>query len=273
MAPERSLQDSRNLEADLELAISLATGAGELALGHFRSSALEVERKADMSLVTQADRASEAFIRNALADARPDDGVIGEEEGAEGADRPWQWLIDPIDGTHNFARGVSVWAVLLALVDPSRVPVVGVVVAPALGASWWAARGSGAYRNGDAVAVSSTEALADAFVSVTPTDAADHRGMAAFRLLVRTAWRVRGFGDFWQHCLVAEGSLDGCIDVVGVKPYDLAAVRVIVEEAGGRFSDRDGRLTHESGSAMSSNGRLHQALLGALSAGDGSDRG
>lgn len=265
MARDRSEQSGRDLGADLELALSLAAEAGELALSLFRSKALAVERKADLSLVTEADRRAEVLIRNGLGKARPDDGVIGEEHGAEGAERPWRWLVDPIDGTHNFARGVSVWAVLLALVGPAGMPVVGVVVAPALDTTWWAVRGGGAYRNGVPIEVSRTETLADAFVSVMPADETDSRGMAAFHQLMRTAWRVRGFGDFWQHCLVAEGALDGCIDVVGVKPYDLAAVRVVVEEAGGRFSDHDGRVTHESGSAMSSNGRLHEALLGLLS--------
>lgn len=251
----------RDLGADLELALGAVGAAGPVALGHFGSAALQVERKPDRSLVTQADREVEALVRSRIAGARPGDGVIGEELGEEGADRPWRWVVDPIDGTSNFARGMPIWATLLALLDPAGEPVVGVVGAPALGRTWWAVRGGGAWRDGTAMRVSAVGSMADAFVSVSLPDGGDGGMVTVLERIQRAAWRVRGLGDFWQHCLVAEGSLDACVDVVGVKTYDVAAVQVIVEEAGGTFSDHAGVRAHDRGSAMSSNGLLHAALL------------
>lgn len=242
----------------------MSAEAARVALGYFRSDALSVRRKPDRTLVTEADLAVETLVRKALAEARPYDGVIGEEEGARGEGRPWRWLLDPIDGTHNFARGVPIWAVLLALVDGEDAPVLGVVSAPALGSTWWASRGGGAYRDGTPISVSSTDRLAEAFLSVTLPEDPGSRGLAALWRLLENGWRIRGLGDFWQHCLVAEGALDGCVDSVDLHAYDLAAVRVVVEEAGGTFTDHEGRLTHDSGSAVSSNGLLHAELLDLL---------
>jgi histidinol-phosphatase len=241
------------LSPDLELALALAKAADAISLPHFRSG-LPIETKSDLTPVTEADRAVEAEIRRLLRSTQPDDAVLGEEGGAAGAGTR-RWIVDPIDGTRNYARGIPVWATLVALEVDGEVEL-GVASAPALGRRWWAARGAGAFANGTRIRVSAVAAVEEAVLSF-PLE-------SALPALARRAWHARGFGDFWAHMLVAEGAVDGAIDAPAVSEWDLAAVQVIVEEAGGRFSDAAGERRIDSGSAITSNGLLHDALLAAV---------
>jgi histidinol-phosphatase len=246
---------------DLELALSLADDADAVTLPRFRAHDLRVETKTDLTPVSEADRAAEAALRERLARERPGEPVLGEEEGGDDTSG---WIIDPIDGTRNYTRGIPVWATLIALIHEGDV-VVGVVSAPALGRRWWASRGDGAFVNGRRCWVSGVTELGDAQVSVTFSDGWDALGLTSALVDLATgARRARGFGDFWQHALVAEGALDVAIDAVGVAPYDIAAVRLLVEEAGGRFTDRQGTPTHDTGTAISTNGLLHDEVLRRL---------
>ena len=241
--------------ADLELALELADAADAITLPAFQARRFDVERKADGTEVTAVDRAAEAAIAERLAAARPDHGLFGEEFGRSGEGSPWQWIVDPIDGTSGFVRGIPVWATLIALAHAEHGEsdlVVAAVSAPALGARWWAARGAGTFVDGRRCQVSSVDRLTDAQVSVTFSAGWDELGLTpALAELAREARRVRGFGDFWQHALVAEGALDVAIDAVGVAPYDIAAVRLLVEEAGGTLTDRHGVPSHDRGTAIS----------------------
>lgn len=241
---------------DLFLALELADAADRIALAAFRSSDLVVEQKPDLTPVTEADRAVETELRRLLAEARPDDAVLGEEHGVSG-DASRRWLVDPIDGTRNFSRGIPVWATLLALEEAGDA-LLGVVSAPALGRRWWAERGEGSFADGERIHVSAVERVEDAVLAFALDGPLPE---IAFR-----AWHARGFGDFWAHVLVAEGVVDGAVDAVGVSEWDLAAVQVVVEEAGGRFSNFAGEARFDSGSAVSSNGLLHDDLLAALAA-------
>ena len=223
---------------------------------------LAVERKADGSPVTEADRAVERELRARLAAARPEDGVIGEEYGAEGGGER-RWLLDPIDGTRNFVRGIPVFATLIALEVAGRIEV-GVVSAPALGARWWAARGGGAHASGRRVRVSQVASLDQAQLAYDSVPGFAVRGLEErFLGLARRCGRTRGFGDFWSHVLVAEGCVEVAVEPE-VSPWDLAPLIVIVEEAGGRFTDLDGRARIDGGSAVASNGILHDVVLDAL---------
>lgn len=242
---------------DLELALALADAADAISLARFRTR-LEVETKPDLTPVTEADREVEVELRRLLTESRPEDAVLGEELGTAG-DASRRWIVDPIDGTKNYARGIPVWATLVGLEDAGEVRV-GVVSAPALGRRWWAERGAGAFAGHtgpEALRVSSIGRIEDAVLNFAldrePPD-------IAWR-----AWHARGLGDFWAHMLVAEGAVEGAVDAVGVNVWDLAPVQVIVEEAGGRFSDFAGERRLDSGSAVTSNGLLHDELLAALS--------
>ncbi|GDY31351.1 histidinol-phosphatase [Gandjariella thermophila] len=252
---------------DLELATQLAATADAITLARFRARDLRVDRKPDRTPVTDADVAVEDAIREVLAAERPEDTVAGEERGGV-AGEGRTWLIDPIDGTKNFLRGVPAWATLIALLVGGR-PVVGMVSAPALGRRWWAAAGQGAWTtSGDAdpwqIGVSGVSALSDAYVSTTHLGSwVEYRSREAYLALVDACWENRAFGDFWQHCLVAEGAIDLAAEPV-VNAWDVAAIQVLVEEAGGRFTDLDGVATHAGGSALSSNGTLHDAALALL---------
>jgi histidinol-phosphatase len=241
------------MSADLDLALRLAVAADAISLPLF-DTGLAVERKPDSTPVTEADRAVEAELRRLLTDARPDDAVLGEEGGSSGAGER-RWVLDPIDGTRNYTRAIPVWATLVALVEEG-VTRLGVVSAPALGRRWWAERDTGAFADGHALRVSSVARLEDAVLCVAPENEVPAR--------VRDAWHVRGFGDFWGHMLVAEGKVDGAFDGIGVNEWDLAAVQPIVEEAGGRFSDYTGAARLDGGTAVSSNGVLHDELLSAV---------
>jgi histidinol-phosphatase len=238
---------------DLELALELADAADAISLPGFRSG-LVVETKPDLTPVTEADRGVEAELRRLLAGERPGDAILGEEEGTSGGG-PRRWILDPIDGTRNYARGVPVWATLLALEDDGVVRL-GVVSAPALDRRWWAERGQGAFAGGERLAVSSVARVEDAVLSFAYEDGVPD--------LARRAWHVRGLGDFWAHMLVAEGAVDGAVDASGVREWDLASVQVIVEEAGGRFSDFSGVPRIDGPGAITSNGLLHDDLLSSV---------
>ncbi len=259
--------------ADLELALLMADRADVLTLDRFQSLDLVVETKPDLTPVTDADRATEQLLRAHLAEHRPQDGVVGEEEGGDRPDLAWQgrrWVVDPIDGTKNYVRGVPVWATLVALVDGTDI-VVGVVSAPALGRRWWAARGAGAWtcaRGQDVprpVRVSSVRALGDASLSYSDMVGWPDGG-GAFGELARRCWRTRAYGDFWSHVLVAEGAVD-----VAVEPelsvWDVAALVPVVREAGGRITGRDGGPVLLGGGAVTTNGALHDEVLKTLAPG------
>jgi histidinol-phosphatase len=239
-------------DADLSFALALADLADSLSLPRFRASDLRVETKPDLTPVTDADRTVERALRERIAAERPGDTVLGEEEGDEGGDV--RWILDPIDGTKNFSRGLPVWATLIALERDGTV-VCGVVSAPALGHRWWAARGEGAWRDGERIAVSGVASLGDAAVSCSYG-----RDLALFEPRV---WHARGVGDFWQHVLVAEGAFDAAIDA-RLKIWDYASIGVIVEEAGGRSTAPDGGATKPDVQVVSSNGLVHDDVLELL---------
>jgi histidinol-phosphatase len=209
--------------------------------------------------VTEADHAVENAVRDALAAARPGDGVVGEEFGVtgEGARR---WIIDPIDGTKSYLRGSPPWATLLALEDAGEL-VLGVVSAPMLQRRWWATRGGGAFANGDRIAVSAVSTLDDALLCHADLRSYEHYGCGAeFETLTRRVWDRRGFGDFWGHMLVAEGVADVMVEPI-LEVWDVAAIVPIVQEAGGRTTDRRGHVRADGGNAVTTNGRLHEAVL------------
>src|SRR5258706_7383363 len=240
---------------DLSFALALADLADSLSLPRFRASDLRVETKPDLTPVTDADRAVERTLRERIAAERPGETVLGEEEGDEGGEV--RWILDPIDGTKNFSRGLPVWATLIALERDGSV-VCGVVSAPPLGHRWWAARGEGAWRDGERIAVSRVASLGDAAVSCSyGTD------LARFE---PRAWHARGIGDFWQHVLVAEGALDAAVDA-RLKIWDYSAVTVIVEEAGGRSGAPDGGAARPEEQLVSSNGLVHEDVLELLRSG------
>jgi histidinol-phosphatase len=241
---------------DLVLALEFANAADAIALGRFRALDLVVETKPDRTPVTEADRAIEEAIRARLARERPADAILGEELGVSG-DARRRWIVDPIDGTRNYMRGTPVWATLIAF-EADGVVRLGVVSAPALGRRWWAERGEGAFADDAPIHVSKVARVEDAALSFALEDDVPD--------LARRCWHPRAYGDFWAHMLVAEGALDGAIDAIGVSAWDLAAVQVVVEEAGGRFSDRSGVARIDGGSAISSNGMLHDVLLDAVRA-------
>jgi histidinol-phosphatase len=229
----------------------------------FRARDLKVETKPDLTPVTEADRAVEEMIRDGLARDRPGDAVLGEEFGTTGTGRR-RWIVDPIDGTKGYARGIPVWATLIGLeVDGDLVA--GVVSAPALGSRWSAARGHGAQRDGEPVTVSKVARIEDAHLAYDSVDAFESVGLEAeFLALARRCWRVRGFGDFWAHMLVADGSIDIAVEVGGLKVWDLAAVWVVVEEAGGRCTDLRGESRIDAGDVISTNGLVHDDVVAAF---------
>ena len=247
---------------DLRLALELADAADEITMKHFRLATLEVRTKHDMTPVSEADEAVERLIRERLARERPDDGIVGEEFGTSGSAKR-RWVIDPIDATKNYVRGIPVFATLIGLEVDGRIDV-GVVSAPALGRRWSASRGSGAFVNGTAMRVSQIADFADAHIGYDSVTDFDNFGTSEkFLALIRRCGRARGFGDFWIHMLVAEGAIEIAVEPQ-VAPWDMAAVQVIVEEAGGRFSSLDGTPRHDAGSAVSTNGLRHDAVLESL---------
>lgn len=255
---------------DLRLAHVMADAADDLTLRRFRAVDLRVETKPDLTPVSDADQAAEESIRSTLRRARPRDAVIGEEFGKTGYGAR-SWVIDPIDGTKNYVRGVPVWATLIALMDEGRV-VVGLVSAPALGRRWWAARDSGAWTGrslsrATRCQVSSVSRLEDASFSYSSLGGWEEAGrLQEFLDLNRSVWRSRAYGDFWSHMMVAEGSVDVSAEPE-LSPWDIAALTVIVEEAGGTWTDLSGVPDLDGGSLVCSNGPLHGEVLKRLGGG------
>lgn len=263
-----------SLQDDLSLTQELADLADSITLRHFRSESLVVETKPDMTPVTQADREVEQAVRDQLAVMRPGDVVIGEEFGSsdgapDGSSGGRRWIIDPIDGTKGYVRGLPVWATLLAL-DQGDGPSVGIISAPALRRRWWAAQGTGAYVSDGLspgprrIGVSGVRELGDAQLSYG--DLEDWEGIGRLDSLLelaRRCWRARGLGDFWSYMLVAEGVAEIAVDPV-VSVWDMAASQVIVEEAGGRQTDLSGARRPDGGSGLATNGLLHDAALSIL---------
>jgi len=249
---------------DLRLAHVLADDADSLTMDRFRSVDLHVSTKPDATLVSDADHSVEQALRRTLGRARPRDAVLGEENGTTGWG-PRRWVIDPIDGTHSYLRGVPVWATLVALMDGDDV-IVGCVSAPALGRRWWASAGDGAWTgksllNARPCRVSDVSEVADASFSYSSLDSWEEIGrLEAVTALIRRCWRSRAYGDFWSHVLVAEGAVD-----IAAEPalalHDMAALSVVVTEAGGQFSGLDGRPGPLGRNALSTNGRLHDAAM------------
>lgn len=252
---------------DLRLSHVIADQVDAITMARFQARDLVVDSKPDTTLVTDADRAAEMAVRAQLQRTRPRDAILGEEFGSAGhAQR--QWIVDPIDGTHNFVRGVPVWATLIGLAQDDRV-VLGLVSAPALGRRWWASAGSGAW-TGRALSaarrihVSGVSRIADASLSYSSLGGWAQRGqLRAFLGLAEGCWRTRAYGDFWSYMLVAEGAVDiACEPELEV--YDMAALVPIVEEAGGAFTSLEGVAGPWGGNAVATNRRLHTAVLHQL---------
>ncbi|MFC4336688.1 histidinol-phosphatase [Salininema proteolyticum] len=254
---------------DLRLALSLADASDRISMERFRSNDLKIDNKPDMTHVTEADLAVERSIRDTLAEERPEDAVHGEEyadaEGTSGR----RWVLDPIDGTADYVRGNPVWGTLIALFDENDRPVVGVASAPALGKRWWAVKGGGAFAGPteghkgevERLHVSDVSSVSDAFVSISALSTWKRYGKVdAVVELLDDAWRERAYGDFYHYCLLAEGALDVAAECV-VSLWDLAPLAVIVEEAGGRFTDLKGNPGPAGGTALATNGNLHDELL------------
>ena len=251
------------MNPDLELALELADMADVMTMARFRDLDLVVTTKPDLTPVTEADRTVEQALRDAIAKARPGHGIVGEELPTVGG-TAWRWILDPIDGTKNYVRGIPVWGTCIALQREGQATV-GVVSAPALGRRWWAALGEGAFADGGPIRVSQVKDLADAQLSYDSVMSFEAYGLGErFLALARRCWRTRGLGDFWSHVLVAEGAVDVAAEPE-VSLWDVAAVQIIVEEAGGRFTDLGGTARPDGGSAVSTNGLLHDEVLAALS--------
>lgn len=252
---------------DLRLAHLLADDADSLSMDRYKALDLHVSTKPDLTPVSDADDAVETAIRRTLLRARPRDSVQGEEQGTSGSG-PRRWVVDPIDGTKNYIRGVPVWATLISLLIDDEV-VIGCVSAPALGRRWWAGKGSGAWTGRSLMSakqchVSDVDDIADASLSYASLEGWDHIGrLDAMLTLMRRCWRTRAYGDFWSYMLLAEGAVD-----IAAEPelalHDMAACEVIVREAGGRFSGLDGVPGPLGRNALATNGRLHDAAMAFL---------
>ena len=262
---------AHDLKSDLELAIRLADIADQISLKRYQALDLVIETKPDSSPVTDADKAVENAIRDELTKFRSDDLVVGEEFGSpDSLAGRYYWVIDPIDGTKNYLRGVPTWATLIGLIDPNGKVIVGVVSAPALARRWWAADGLGAKtqfnsgvnsRAGEVteLKVSKVSKLSDASISYSDLIGWGER-KGKFVALQDQVWRTRGHGDFWSHMLVAEGAVDVAVEP-SLSLWDMAALDVIVREAGGKFTNLDGKDGPHGGNAISSNGLLHKDFI------------
>ncbi|CAN5532508.1 histidinol-phosphatase [soil metagenome] len=252
-------------EKDLALALELADRADAVTMDRYGALDLRIDTKPDLSPVTDADRSAEILLRDALSQSRPDDLVFGEEFGGTPTFTGRQWVLDPIDGTKNFVRGIPVWCTLIALLSDG-VPTVGVVSAPALGRRWWAAAGLGAFTSFAGVTrqitVSGVADLGSASVSYSDLVGWEER-RDRFLDLLDDAWRVRAYGDFWSYCLLAEGAIDITAEPE-VKLWDLAPLDILVREAGGSFTNLDGEPGPHGGSAVATNGLLHGEVLARL---------
>ncbi len=247
------------MDADLRFAHTLADAADEITLRRFRALDLRVDTKPDLTPVSDADRAAEEAIRELVAASGRGESVHGEEFGDDGGDA--KWIVDPIDGTKSFVRGIPVWATLLAL-EREGIVVAELVSAPVLSRRWWAARGEGAFANGQPCRVSTIARIEDAVVSTT-----SQRGMpAGWRTIVERSWSNRGYGDFWQYCLVAEGVVEVACDREA-RVWDWAGAQLLVEEAGGRCTAFSGKPLEDGGSVVATNGALHDEVVALLGAG------
>ncbi|WP_328858505.1 histidinol-phosphatase [Williamsia herbipolensis] len=254
--------------SDLQLALEMADRADAITAARFGALDLQVSDKPDLTPVSDADLAVETDVRAVLAERRPDDAVLGEEFGGAVRLAGRQWVVDPIDGTKNFVRGVPVWATLISLLVDGR-PVLGVVSAPALHRRWWAAEGEGAFATVGAgeprrLAVSGVAEIGASSLAFSSLSGwADRGARDRFIALTDAVWRVRGYGDFFNYCLVAEGAVDVAAEPE-VSLWDLAALDVLVREAGGVFTDLTGAPGPHGGSAVATNGLLHHAVIDAL---------
>ena len=256
------------LDAWLEFAQAACDEADGIARQAFRRD-LEITTKPDRTFVTQADTAIERAIRTRIKAAYPDHGLVGEEYGTEHGDAATRWYIDPIDGTHNFIRGVPLFGTLLAVERDGELQA-AVLSAPALRERWWARRGGGAWAHSAddtasrRIRVSRVAALADAQLLYGSAHDIEVSGRApGFRALLGDVWRERGFGDFWGYALLAEGAAEAMVEV-GLSSWDAAAPTVLVEEAGGRVSDFDGRRAIDAGTFVATNGLMHDEVLARL---------
>jgi histidinol phosphatase-like enzyme (inositol monophosphatase family) len=240
----------------LDEAVAIARGAGDVTLRWFRAVDQEVEQKVDGTPVTAADRAAEAYVRAAVAEAFPDDGVLGEEEAEKVGTSGRRWIVDPIDGTKAFARGVPLYTTLLAVEDEHGVAA-GVIVVPALGEAVWAGRGLGCVHDGRPCTVSAVSTLADAYLT---TSSYSHWPEDALVAVRRSGMALRTWGDGYGYLLVASGRMEAMVDHA-VAPYDIAAMPVILAEAGGRFTDLAGNDGYGGGSGVATNGVLHDQVL------------
>ena len=249
-------------EHELSFANGLADRAGEIGMGLYLGDGLEIRRKADRTVVTQADTSIETMVREQIAAAFPDDHVLGEEEGGADRERGRVWIVDPIDATANYARGIPVWATLIALQVDGEL-VLGLVNAPAIGERYEAVRGGGARMNGRRIAVSDVDGLGNAQVFHGGLEAWPEGRRDRVVDLLSGVPRSRGFGDFWGHTLVARGAGEAMIEPE-LNMWDYAALQVVVEEAGGRVTQLDGSPPRHLGSVVSSNGLLHDDILERL---------
>jgi histidinol-phosphatase len=256
-----------DIAAHLDLALELADAADAITMARFRATDLQVSTKPDLTPVSEADQAVERAIRDRLADSTGH-AVLGEEFGSDpgaAGDAEFRWIIDPIDGTKSYVRGLPIWCTLIALEHASEL-VLGVASAPALHARWWAGRGLGAFRDGERITPSAVASLDDAQISFAwdTRERFDEGGIGDKLLaLAHRCWRFRGVGDFWQHVLVAEGAVDISVDPI-VNLWDVAALVPIIEEAGARWSTLDGRADVNGGNFVCTNGPLHDTVLAAL---------
>ncbi|MCH9666539.1 MAG: histidinol-phosphatase [Actinomycetia bacterium] len=254
------------LADDVKLARELADETDALTMRRFGAVDLRVHTKPDMTPASDADLDTETMLRGRLAERRPSDSVLGEEFGGTREFTGRQWVIDPIDGTKNFVRGVPVWATLIALLVDG-VPVVGAVSAPALGRRWWAGHGHGAFTSFGGterrISVSGVKELKSASLSFSDLTTGWETGRSKFVELIDAVWRTRGYGDFWSYCLVAEGAVDIAVEPEA-KLWDLAALDILVREAGGRFTNLAAEPGPHGGSAVATNGLLHNATLTRL---------
>lgn len=251
---------------DLALALELADQTDTLTMDRFGALDLRIETKPDLTPVTDADRGAEEALRASLATARPDDTVFGEEFGGTTTLTGRQWVIDPIDGTKNFVRGVPVWCTLIALLEDG-VPTVGVVSAPALARRWWAGLGQGAFGSFAGttrkLSVSGVADLASASLSYSDLTTGWDDRRDNFVALTDAVWRVRAYGDFWSYCMVAEGAVDIACEPE-VKLWDIAPLDILIREAGGTFTSVDGAPGPHGGSALATNGLVHASVLDRL---------
>jgi histidinol-phosphatase len=253
----------------LDFALDACDAADAIAMAHFRRD-LDLERKPDRTFVTIADRGIERELRDRILGRYPDHGIVGEEYGTEAGRSGTRWIIDPIDATHNYIRGVPLFGTLIGIEHDGELQV-GVISAPAIRERWFAYRGGGAWNRGAdgerRIRVSRVAAIEDAqLVYGSRRDAVSSGLMPGFDALIDVAWRERGFGDFWGYSLVAEGAAEAMLEV-GMQVWDLAGPLVVIEEAGGRVTDVDGVRRFDAPSFVGSNGVLHDEILRRLRAG------